>query len=177
MSRISSLGLIEIPSHFLPHISGYIRSYRTKKERICPVTKVLQDNKLLYRWDFPTKLLVMHQGQQVAITSLKESYKQLHNWELIPTPSSNVTRHNTPHNPQHTQKMAERKNQRSSLPYPLLLAILVGLPQWGIFLPLIHPGSLASPYISSHTPISKCVKHMFSSRLLLILLLYCISHA
>lgn len=67
-----------------------------RSKDFAPVTKVLQDRNLLYKWGFPTKLLVMHQNQQVDIASPKEGLKQLYNWVCVPSPPLNVARHDPP---------------------------------------------------------------------------------
>lgn len=47
-------------------------------------------------WGCPTKLLIMYQNQQLAITSPKDRYKQLQNWGIDNTPPPHVTRNNHP---------------------------------------------------------------------------------
>lgn len=51
-----------------------------------PVTSVLQDRKITYKWGFPTKLLVTYQQQIIPILTPKDGYKQLTNWGFLPLP-------------------------------------------------------------------------------------------
>lgn len=69
-----------------------------RRKNFILITKVLQDKNL-------TKLLVMHQNQQVAITSLKEGFLK------APQFSLNISHQNTSHNIQVTREASQRQNR------------------------------------------------------------------
>lgn len=51
-----------------------------------PLTLKLMKQRIMYKWGFPTKLLVTYQCQQISILIHKDGIKQLHNWGIIPDP-------------------------------------------------------------------------------------------
>lgn len=55
-----------------------------------PVTSILQEHKITYRWGFPTKLLVTYQQKIIPIMSPKDGYKKLTNWGLLPIPPTSA---------------------------------------------------------------------------------------
>lgn len=56
------------------------------RKAFAPVTSILMEHKITYKWGFPIKLLVTYQRQQVAILTPKDGIKQLHNWGIVPNP-------------------------------------------------------------------------------------------
>lgn len=55
----------------------------TRKD-LGPITKILRDQKILYKWGNPTKILIMRQGKSAQITSLETGWKLLKNWQIVP---------------------------------------------------------------------------------------------
>lgn len=49
-----------------------------------PITKILQENKIMYKWGHPMKLLFTKQGKQEQITSLEAGWRLLKTWQLVP---------------------------------------------------------------------------------------------
>lgn len=79
--------------HTLPELFSKITLYNDisavtsqVRKAFGPVTTILMEHKITYKWGFPTKLLVTYQRQQVSILTPKEGIKQLHNWGIIPKP-------------------------------------------------------------------------------------------
>lgn len=56
------------------------------RKAFTPVTLILMEHKITYKWGFPIKPLVNYQHQQVAFLTPKDGIKQLHNWGIVPSP-------------------------------------------------------------------------------------------
>lgn len=50
------------------------------------VTKILRDNNIVYRWGYPTKLLVWYQNHMSPLPDPEGAMKTLYNWGLCPSP-------------------------------------------------------------------------------------------
>lgn len=55
------------------------------------ITKVLRNHKILYRWEFPTKLLIKR-----AIHNMEEGLKTLQQWGLLPHGEDNLSKNSLP---------------------------------------------------------------------------------
>lgn len=70
---------------------------KTRKD-LGPITEILQEHKIPYKWVHPTKLLLTRQGKLEQITSLEEGWSKLKIWQLFPpTSDSPVHRHHPTH--------------------------------------------------------------------------------
>lgn len=54
------------------------------RHNLVPITKILRNNKILYKWGFPAKLLVDMNNESHAITSLEKGLDLLRKWRLLP---------------------------------------------------------------------------------------------
>lgn len=64
-----------------------------KQTEFAPVTTVLQDHNITYKYGFPTKLMVTFQSQATTIFTPKEGIKRLLNWSLISSPPPAMDSH------------------------------------------------------------------------------------
>lgn len=88
-----------LPSQ-IPYGQLAIYSAMAQKRDLAPITKILQQHSIPYKWGFPIKLFfftrekfpikltITYQGKTTTILHLKQGLKRLHNWGLIPTPES-----------------------------------------------------------------------------------------
>ncbi|CAH2224609.1 Hypothetical predicted protein [Pelobates cultripes] len=56
------------------------------RKSMSPITSILREHNLSYRWGFPAKLLVSHQGAIHSITNTKQGIQKMGDWGL-PTPT------------------------------------------------------------------------------------------
>lgn len=59
-----------------------------KRRSFQPVTKALREAHIPYRWGFPTRLLVSHDGSTVSLPSVEEGMKWLSRWNILTTPAA-----------------------------------------------------------------------------------------
>ncbi|CAH2326804.1 Hypothetical predicted protein [Pelobates cultripes] len=52
------------------------------------VTEVLREHRITYRWGFPIRLLVMHNGATTVLLSVEEGFHLLQRWNLCPAEST-----------------------------------------------------------------------------------------
>lgn len=74
-----------------------------------PITSILQERKITYKWGFPTKLLVTHQQQTIPILTPKEGYKKFTNWGFLPLPPNKTGRMESHPNPPPSRNLAPDK--------------------------------------------------------------------
>ncbi|CAH2291848.1 Hypothetical predicted protein [Pelobates cultripes] len=65
------------------------------RKSMAPITSTLREHDLNYRWGFPAKLLISHQGAIHAITTLKQGVQKLRDWGL-PQPATEPTKTKVP---------------------------------------------------------------------------------
>ncbi|XP_063775329.1 nodal homolog 2-A-like [Pseudophryne corroboree] len=58
-----------------------------KRRSLYPITSVLRKENILYRWGFPTKLLISREGSTVVITNVEEGKKILASWNSASSPT------------------------------------------------------------------------------------------
>ncbi|CAH2295039.1 Hypothetical predicted protein [Pelobates cultripes] len=63
------------------------------RKSMVPITSILQEDTMIYRWGFPAKLLISHQDAIHSITTLKQGAQKLGDWGLTqPAPESTKSR-------------------------------------------------------------------------------------
>ena len=58
------------------------------RKNLNPITKILRNHKLIYRWGFPTKLSVEKDNMSHTIHTLEDGLKILKKWNLLPNDES-----------------------------------------------------------------------------------------
>lgn len=56
----------------------------TARHNLVPITKILRDHKILYKWGFPAKLLVDMYNESLSINSMEKGMELLRKWHLLP---------------------------------------------------------------------------------------------
>lgn len=59
-----------------------------KRRSFQPVTSALRKSNVLYRWGFPTRLLVSHDGSTLSLSSVEEGMKWLSRWKIPTVPAA-----------------------------------------------------------------------------------------
>ncbi|CAH2255123.1 Hypothetical predicted protein, partial [Pelobates cultripes] len=64
-----------------------------RRKLFVQITSDLRDRRLLYRWGYPTKLLILKNGTVTAINSLEDGLRILQSWSFeVPESSGPGTR-------------------------------------------------------------------------------------
>lgn len=66
------------------------------RKNLNSIMKILRNHSVIYKWGFPTKLLVDYKGTSYSINSLDQGLKILRSWGLIPNIENNRMDTNTP---------------------------------------------------------------------------------
>ncbi|KAG9484215.1 hypothetical protein GDO78_009890 [Eleutherodactylus coqui] len=61
------------------------------RRNLIPITTALRTNKILYKWGFPTKLLIHKDGSLHIITNLQEGEKLLKTWGITTAEKAHLT--------------------------------------------------------------------------------------
>lgn len=55
-----------------------------KRKALLPVTKALHNHNIVYRWGYPVKLTVTHDGNTTVITDVEEGLQLLRSLDILP---------------------------------------------------------------------------------------------
>ncbi|OCT82894.1 hypothetical protein XELAEV_18025429mg [Xenopus laevis] len=72
----------EYEGHPLQRFADIAPATIAKRRSFKPITAVLQQNNIKYRWDFPFRLHFLHHGKQYSTADLEEATELLHHLHL-----------------------------------------------------------------------------------------------
>lgn len=65
------------------------------RKNLNSITKILRNHSMIYKWGFPTKILVDHKGTSYSINNLEQGLKILRSWGILPK-EDNIPDKSTP---------------------------------------------------------------------------------
>lgn len=54
------------------------------RKNLNPITKILRNYKIIYKWGFPTKLMIAQNNTSHSIHTIEQGLKMLQAWNLLP---------------------------------------------------------------------------------------------
>lgn len=65
----------------LPDLSQFTLQ---RRRNLSSITKALRNHKIIYRWKYPAKLEISHNGSKHFLSSLEEGIRLLRSWSILP---------------------------------------------------------------------------------------------
>ena len=66
------------------------------RKKLISLTKLFRNNKVVYSWGYPTKLLIVREGRTYAIRTEEEGFRLAKTWGLLPDPEASLQVSNSP---------------------------------------------------------------------------------
>lgn len=92
---------LAVPEEFIgiSLFTDILQQTAMNRKKLTPLTKILRNNSIIYRWGFPTKLLVTWNGKTYPIYSVDKGIQIFKQWQLLPPDAQPPA----PSSPEHLQ--------------------------------------------------------------------------
>uniref|UniRef100_A0A1B8Y3T6 Uncharacterized protein n=1 Tax=Xenopus tropicalis TaxID=8364 RepID=A0A1B8Y3T6_XENTR len=93
LTNARTASLLEYLNHRIQIFADLSPTTQAKRREFRPLTQLLRDNKIPYRWGYPFRLIVQHRGQSYTLHSLEKRQQLLQTLGLTSPRQSSPTKH------------------------------------------------------------------------------------